>query len=73
MTRRTDTGPNIKILPMLAVLVVLCLVAAAALTALTLGSAPVAAPAEQLSLVAAAHAVRGAKRLARRIQRIRCP
>jgi twitching motility protein PilJ len=52
MTRRTDTGPNLKILPVLAVLIVLCLGAAAALTALMHSSVPVAAPAEQISLVA---------------------
>jgi twitching motility protein PilJ len=49
MNKRTDTGPDTRILPLLAVLVVLCLAAAAILTALTLGAAPVAAPAEQLS------------------------
>jgi twitching motility protein PilJ len=53
MTRRTDTvpGPNYNFLPLLAALVVLSLGAAAALTVLTRSSAPVAAPAEQLSLV----------------------
>jgi twitching motility protein PilJ len=53
MTRRTDTvpGPSYNFLPLLAALVVLCLGAAAALTVLTRGSAPIAAPAEQLSLV----------------------
>jgi twitching motility protein PilJ len=53
MTRRIDTvpGPNYNFLPLLAALVVLCLGAAAALTILTRSSAPVAAPAEQLSLV----------------------
>jgi twitching motility protein PilJ len=51
MSKRTDTGPNTNLLPLLAALVLLCLAAAAALTALSLGSAPVAAPAEQLSLL----------------------
>ncbi|HWX81460.1 MAG TPA: methyl-accepting chemotaxis protein [Steroidobacteraceae bacterium] len=51
MNKRTDTGSNTQILPLLAALVVLCLAAAAVLTMLTLGSAPVAAPAEQLSLL----------------------
>ena len=51
MSKRTDTGPNANLLPLLAALVLLCLAAAATLTALTLGSAPVAAPAEQLSLL----------------------
>jgi twitching motility protein PilJ len=50
-TRRTETPPNINLLPILAGLVVLCLVIAAVLTALTRSSAPVAAPGEQLSLV----------------------
>jgi twitching motility protein PilJ len=49
--RRTETPPNINLLPILAGLVVLCLLVAAALTALTRSSAPVAAPGEQLSLV----------------------
>ena len=51
-TRRIEktAGPNL--LPLLAGLVVLCLIIAAVLTALTRNSAPVAAPAEQLSLVA---------------------
>jgi twitching motility protein PilJ len=51
MTRRTETGPNANFLPVLAALVVLCLAGAAALTVLTRATAPVAAPAEQLSLV----------------------
>jgi twitching motility protein PilJ len=50
-TRRTETPPNMNLLPILAGLVVLCLIVAAALTALTRSSAPVAAPGEQLSLV----------------------
>jgi len=49
--RRTETPPNMNLLPILAGLVVLCLIVAAALTALTRSSAPVAAPGEQLSLV----------------------
>src|SRR6202035_5101102 len=49
--RRTETAPNINLLPILAGLVVLCLVFAAALTALTRSAAPVASPGEQLSLV----------------------
>src|SRR3974390_3340208 len=51
MTKRTETRPNTNLLPVLAALVVLCLVVAAGLTALTRGSAPSAAPAEQLSLI----------------------
>src|SRR6202451_1113135 len=51
MSKRTDTAPNTNMLPLRAALVLLCLVAAAALTALNGGSAPVAAPAEQLSLL----------------------
>jgi twitching motility protein PilJ len=50
-TRRIEKSPNLSLLPMLAGLVALCLIAAAVLTALTRNSAPVAAPAEQLSLV----------------------
>jgi twitching motility protein PilJ len=50
-TRRTETAPNINLLPILAGLVLLCLVAAGALTALTRSTAPVASPGEQLSLV----------------------
>jgi twitching motility protein PilJ len=49
--RRTATPPNTNLLPMLAGLLVLCLVLAAVFTALTHGAAPVAVPAEQLSLV----------------------
>ncbi|MGO9934787.1 MAG: methyl-accepting chemotaxis protein [Steroidobacteraceae bacterium] len=54
MSKRTDTAPKANFLPLLAVLVVLCLAAAAALTALTpppSGSANLAAPAEQMSLL----------------------
>jgi len=51
MIKQTDTGPNSNFLPLLAALVVLCLAAAALLTALSQGSASVAAPAEQLSLL----------------------
>jgi twitching motility protein PilJ len=51
MTRRTDTGSKANFLPLLAALVVLCVAVAAALTFLTRASAPLAAPAEQLSLV----------------------
>jgi len=50
-TRRIEKSPNPTLLPVLAALVVLCLVIAAVLTALTRNSAPLAAPAEQLSLV----------------------
>jgi twitching motility protein PilJ len=51
MIKRTETPPNTGFLLLLAALVVLCLAAAAALTALGQGSAAVAAPAEQLSLL----------------------
>jgi twitching motility protein PilJ len=51
MTRQTETRPNANLLPVLAALVLLCLGVAAALTALTHGSAPVTAPADQLALV----------------------
>src|ERR1700689_2978319 len=50
-TRRIETSPNLNLLPVLAGLVVLCLIIAAVLTALTRSSAPIAAPAQQLSLV----------------------
>ncbi len=46
-----EKNPVANFLPMLAVLIVLCLGAAAGLTLLTHNAAPVAAPAEQLSLV----------------------
>ena len=49
--RRTETPPNMNLLPILAGLVVLCLIVAAALTALTRSAAPVASPGEQLSLL----------------------
>src|ERR1700722_19613941 len=51
MNTRNETGSGASILPVLAGLVVLCLAGAAAMTLLTHNSAPVAAPAEQLSLV----------------------
>jgi twitching motility protein PilJ len=47
-----DKNPVANFLPVLAVLIVLCLAGAAALTLLTHDATPVAAPAEQLSLVA---------------------
>src|ERR1700733_4769519 len=50
-TRRIEKSANLNLLPILAGLVVLCLIIAAVLTALTRTSTPVAAPAEQLSLV----------------------
>jgi twitching motility protein PilJ len=50
-TRRIEKSPRSNLLPVLAALLVLCLIIAAVLTALTRNSAPVAAPAEQLSLV----------------------
>jgi twitching motility protein PilJ len=50
-TRRIEKSPNLNLLPVLAGLLVLCLIIAAVLTALTRNTAPVAAPAEQLSLV----------------------
>jgi twitching motility protein PilJ len=51
MNTRNETGSGANILPALAGLVVLCLAGAAVMTLLTRNSAPVAAPAEQLSLV----------------------
>jgi len=51
MIKRPETAPNTNVLLLLAALVVLCLAGAAALTALGQGSAAVAAPAEQLSLL----------------------
>jgi twitching motility protein PilJ len=51
MTKRNDTGSGVIFLPVLAALIVLSLAGAAALTLLTHNNAPVAAPAEQLSLV----------------------
>ncbi|HEX3396799.1 MAG TPA: methyl-accepting chemotaxis protein [Steroidobacteraceae bacterium] len=51
-TRRIEKSPNLSLLPVLAGLLVLCIGLAAVLTALTRNAAPVAAPAEQLSLVA---------------------
>ncbi|HEY0746261.1 MAG TPA: methyl-accepting chemotaxis protein [Steroidobacteraceae bacterium] len=51
-TKRNDTpAPNINLLPILAGLLLLCLLAVAILTAMGRSAAPVAAPAEQLSLV----------------------
>src|ERR1700690_404158 len=50
-TRPTEIPSNTKLLPILAGLLVLCLGVAAALTAMSRSSTPVAAPAEQLSLV----------------------
>jgi twitching motility protein PilJ len=52
MTTRKDTkGFGVNFLPVLAGLIVLCLTGAAALTLLTHDTAPITAPAEQLSLV----------------------
>src|SRR5277367_1664892 len=51
MNTRNETGSGANILPVLAGLVLLCLAGAAAMTLLTHNSAPIAAPAEQLSLV----------------------
>src|ERR1700721_1492745 len=51
MNTRNETGSGASILPVLTGLVVLCLAGAAAMTLLTHNSAPVSAPAEQLSLV----------------------
>jgi twitching motility protein PilJ len=51
-TRRVEKSAGPNLLPLLAGLVVLCLIIAAVLTALTRNSVPVAAPTEQLSLVA---------------------
>ncbi|MDB6097810.1 MAG: twitching motility protein PilJ [Gammaproteobacteria bacterium] len=50
-TKRNDTAPNINLLPILAGFLLLCLLAVAILTAVSRSSAPVAAPAEQMSLV----------------------
>src|SRR5882724_11877823 len=51
MITRNDTGSRVNFLPVLAALIVLCLAGAAALTLLAHDTAPVNAPAEQLSLV----------------------
>jgi twitching motility protein PilJ len=51
MTTRKEKDSRANFLPVLAVLIVLCLAGAAALTLLVHNAAPVAAPAEQLSLV----------------------
>src|SRR6267378_7122873 len=45
------TASGVNVLPVLAALIVLCLAGAAALTLLTHDTAPITAPAEQLSLV----------------------
>jgi twitching motility protein PilJ len=50
-TLKDTTGPGLNLLPGLAGLIVLCLAGAAGLTLLTHDTAPVTAPAEQLSLV----------------------
>ena len=50
-SRPTETRSSTNLLPVLAGLLVLCLGVAGVLTAMTHGSAPLAAPAEQLSLV----------------------
>ncbi len=50
-TGRIEKSPNQNLLPALAASLLLCLGLAAVLTALTRNTAPVAAPAEQLSLV----------------------
>src|ERR1700716_3953517 len=46
-----NIASGVNVLPALAALIVLCMVGAAALTMLTHDTAPVTAPAEQLSLV----------------------
>jgi twitching motility protein PilJ len=51
MITRNETGPGVNLLPVLAALIVLCLAGAAVLTLLMRTSAPIAAPAEQSSLV----------------------
>src|SRR5260370_25810554 len=52
MTPRKDTtGFGVNFLPVLAGLIMLCLAGAAVLTLLTHDTAPITAPAEQLSLV----------------------
>jgi twitching motility protein PilJ len=51
MTTRKHTGSGVNFLPVLAALIVLCLAGAAGLTLLTHDTAPITAPAEQLSLV----------------------
>ena len=51
MNTRIEINPAQNLLPVLAALIVLCLAGAAALTLLSRTQAPVAAPAEQLSLV----------------------
>ena len=51
MNSSNANSPTNHLLPLLAALIVICLAAAAALTLLTRSAAPVAAPAEQLSLL----------------------
>ena len=51
MSTRDTTTPKTNLLPPLLALIVLCLLGAAVLTVMTHGSAPIAAPGEQLSLV----------------------
>src|ERR1700724_1161138 len=51
MITRNDTSSRVNFLPVLTALIALCLTGAAALTLLTHNTAPVTAPAEQLSLV----------------------
>lgn len=50
-TKRSDIAPNINLLPVLAGILLLCLLGVAILVAVGRNSAPIAAPAEQLSLV----------------------
>jgi twitching motility protein PilJ len=50
-TKRNATTPNLSLLPILAAAIVVCLIVVGVLTALTHSAVPVAAPAEQLSLV----------------------
>src|SRR3984893_3956075 len=50
-TKRSDTAPNINLLPILAGLLLLCLLAVGILVAVGRNSAPIAAAAEALSLV----------------------
>ncbi|MDP9088319.1 MAG: methyl-accepting chemotaxis protein [Pseudomonadota bacterium] len=49
--KRSDTAPNINLLPILAGMLLLCLLSVAILVAVGRNAAPIAAPAEQLSLV----------------------
>ncbi len=50
-TKRSDTAPHINLLPILAGLLLLCLLSVAILIAVGRSASPIAAPAEQLSLV----------------------